>query len=162
MSEISEKILAEVAENPSITASELAEKFKVSRQYISLIKKANNIKLRRSGLKDRSRVWTNHFGGEVKLSSHFIGGASELTAAADLLRRGVPVYRALTFVGKADLIADFDDKLLRIEVKSAKRYSDGGLRYGMPVDKKRYDVLALVEPSGVVTYKPDVFAKEKY
>lgn len=151
-----EKILNEIRENPSVTAGELVGKFEVSRQYISQITKANKITLQRRRFKYQDRVWTNHFGGKMQLASHFVGGASELTAASDLLRKGVPVYRALTFVGKADLIIDINDRLLKVEVKSAKRNKCGHLTYAKPVDEKRYDILALVEPNGAVTYRPEI------
>jgi hypothetical protein len=109
-------------------------------------------------MSDKVSNWTNHFGGERKLSSNFIGGASELTAAADLLRRGIPVYRSMTSVAAFDLVAEVGGELIRIEVRSAKRGSDGRLRFPMPAEK-RYDVLALVEPTGEVTYKPELGAK---
>lgn len=152
-----EEIRAALALNPSASAADLASEASISRQRVHQICKAEGIKLmdrrRREG---RPAQWTNHFGGERKLSSHFIGGASELTAAADLLRRGIPVYRAVTFVSSADLVIDLDGDLLRVEVRSAKRNQDGSLRYPMPANRARYDILALVEPDGKVTYKPDV------
>lgn len=152
-----EKIRAALADAPNSSAAELATVAGISRQRVHQICKAAGIVLvdrrRRGG---EPRQWANHFGGEKKLPSHFIGGASELTAAADLLRRGIPVYRAVTFVSSADLVIDRDGRLLRIEVRSAKRNQDGSLRYPMPANRARYDVLALIEPDGKVTYKPDV------
>lgn len=98
-----------------------------------------------------------YHGTELKLPSTVIGGASELQCAADLLRRGVPVYRALTQCSSCDLVIDIDGNLVRVEVRSAKRNGGGQLRYPMPRDRLRYDVLALVEPDGRVTYQPDIF-----
>lgn len=152
-----EKIHAALAVNPSASASDLALSSGVSRQRVHQICKAEGIVIadrrRREG---RAKQWETHFGGGQKLSSLFVGGASELTAAADLLRRGIPVYRAVTFASAADLVIDKDGALLRIEVRSAKRSQNGALRYPMPADRARYDILALVEPDGKVTYKPDV------
>ena len=152
-----EKIRAALALNPSASASDLASEASISRQRVYQICKSEGIVLvDRRRLDGRPAQWTNHFGGEMKLSSHFIGGASELTAAADLLRRGIPVYRAVTFVSSADLVIDLDGELLRVEVRSAKRNQNGSLRYPMPANRARYDILALVEADGKVTYKPDV------
>lgn len=159
------KILELLSENPSRTISEIAALVGVTRQRVSQICAANGIKAKdgRRGAKPRKAPipggWKNHFGGPHALSSHFIGGASELCACADLLRKGVPVYRAVTFVSSADLIIDCRGRLMRVEVRSAKRNSSGSLRYPVPSDKTRYDVLALVEGTGAVTYKPDIFSE---
>jgi len=139
------------------TAASIAAKIGVSRQRVHQICKANGIALADGRRRGGSATWINHFGGHEALSSHFVGGASELTTCADLLRRGIPVYRAVTFVSAADLVIDFRGSLLRVEVKSAKRNNSNSLRYPMPADRSRYDILALVEPSGAVTYKPDPF-----
>lgn len=152
-----EKIRAMLTVNKNASAADLAAAANVSRQRVHQICKAEGISIvdrrRRAG---EPKQWSNHFGGDKKLSSHFIGGASELTAAADLLRRGIPVYRAVTFVSSADIVIDINGKLLRVEVRSAKRNQDGCLRYPMPADRARYDILALVEPDGTVTYKPEL------
>lgn len=165
---IVKKIKAAVLENPEIYVSEMARKLGVSRQYIHQICKKHEIKLIKGW--DRKELTDNaiersksiyHFG--AKASCVFIGGASELTASADLLRRGIPVYRALAFVGPADLVINLDGKLLRVEVRSARRKKDGGLSYCTPpINEDRYDVLALVEPNGGVTYKPDILADDYF
>jgi hypothetical protein len=154
-------ILAAVRADKTITATALIERFAVSRQHIYALCKRHGLKLRRSLQRPRARPErkpTGHFGQAAgALSTHFIGGASELTACADLLRRGVPVYRAITFVSAADLIIDFRGKLIRVEVRSAKRNNNGPLRYQAPINRSRYEVLALVDGHGAVTYKPNIF-----
>ena len=158
----SEKVRAALEANPCSSAADLAQAVGVTRQRVHQICRAEGLKPKdmRRGFKpgrksDPNWVRPNHFGGQKQLSSHFTGGASELTASADLLRRGVPVYRALTFVSAADLIIDLDGRLLRVEVRSAKRNASGHIRYAAP-QKGRYDVLALVEPDGSVTYRPSL------
>lgn len=102
----------------------------------------------------------SYHGTDVRLPSNFVGGASELQCAADLLRRGVPVWRSLTSCASCDLVIRFAGHLARVEVRSGKRTRGGDLRYPRPVDTTRYDVLAIVEPDGRVTYKPDIFNGE--
>lgn len=153
-----EKIRACLSVHPDSSATDLAADAGISRQRVYQICRSAGIELtdkrRRKG---DAKQWVNHFGGTQSVSSNFIGGASELTASADLLRRGIPVYRALTFVSAADLVIDLGGELKRVEVRSAKRNKAGSLRYPMPADRSRYDFLALVEPDGTVTYKPELF-----
>lgn len=153
-----EQIKQILAEDADSTAAIIATKIGVSRQRVHQICKAAGVTLFDGRRRGGSAAWSNHFGGPEVLSSHFVGGASELTACADLLRRGIPVYRAVTFVSAADLVIDFRGALLRVEVKSAKRNNSNSLRYPMPADRSRYDILALVESNGAVTYKPDPFS----
>jgi hypothetical protein len=70
------------------------------------------------------------------------------------LRRGIPVYRALTSVSSCDLIVDISGKLLRIEVRSARLHDDGRLAFPAPTPG-RYDVIALVDQHSGVTYRPN-------
>ena len=155
-----DRIKSALSENHAATAAELAQHAGVSRQRVYQICKAAGITLSRAARPIEPRQWSSHFGLQEKLSSHFIGGASECSAAADLLRKGIPVYRAMTFVSSADLVIDRNGELLRVEVRSAKRNINGTLRYPMPIDRSRYDVLALVEPDGAVTYKPPLFGAD--
>ena len=154
-------IKAALAEKPRSSALDLAKETGLTRQRVYQLCKEHGIKLvDKRFTRPVGAQWTNHFGGAEKLTSHFIGGASELTACADLLRRGVPVYRALTFVSAAALVMDLGGRLLRVEVKSAKRTQKGTLTYQSPYYPDRYDILALVEPDGSVTYKPNPFTVE--
>lgn len=83
------------------------------------------------------------------------GAIGELIVAADLLRRGHYVYRALTPSAPFDLAIWMPNQLLRIEVTKARRSRTGKLIYNAH-DKKNYDVIAVWEASGVVTYLPDL------
>lgn len=105
-----------LVENPDLSAIELAGIAGITRQYVYDLCRKHGVLLRDARHTAEAKEWANHFGGNKRLTSHFIGGASELFAAADLLRRGIPVYRALTFLSAADMIADIGGRLIRIEV----------------------------------------------
>jgi hypothetical protein len=150
-----ELLTAMIAGRGPITIGEAADELKISRQAVSAMAKKYNLQMR-DGRKTTTPMPTkkNHFDSARAVSSHFVGGASECTVAAHLLRLGIPVYRAMTFVSAADLVVDHDGVLLRIEVRSARIYKFGGMSYAQPTDTTRYDVLALVTPDGGVIYKP--------
>jgi hypothetical protein len=151
----------ELALHPHSTAKQIAAATGISRERVYQLAREGKVDLatghtflaRESG---QLLAVPTPFGGRGRLSSHFIGGAGELTVCADLLRRGIPVYRACTFVSAADLIIDLGGKLLRIEVRSATRNGKGTLRYPHPSQPERYDVLALVDRAYTVTYRPDI------
>lgn len=152
-----EALRAFARDNPEATAAMAAAHLGISRQRVQQLCKREQVKLRDGRSQGRrSERGANHFGGPQRLPSTFIGGACELSAAADLLRRGIPVYRAMTSVSSADLVVEINGELRRVEVRAAKRVG-GSLRYGVPA-LLRYDILALVESDGRVTYKPDPFA----
>jgi len=157
-------IVAMLRDRRGVTAKELAEGAGVTRQRVSQVLKELGVTIRKGRRVShpsrrrgaRIRTDTSRRPGS-ELGSHFVGGASELTAAAALLRRGIPVYRALTFCSACDLIIEMGGKLLRVEVRSARRSRTGHLAYPVPADRVRYDVLALVERDGTVTFKPSLF-----
>lgn len=155
--EMLEKIRSALQADDSLTAADLARRFEVSVNsiYAQLNKHGIAVKKGKKGRAPKPRVWTGHFGHTEKLSSHFIGGASEMIVCADLLKRGIPVYRAITFLSSADLIADMDGALVRIEVKSAKRNENGNFQFAAP-HPERFDVLALVDQHGAVDYRPPI------
>lgn len=84
------------------------------------------------------------------------GALNELLAAADLMRKGFAVFRALSPACHCDLVVVGKARALRIEVTSAKRYPDGVLRFPKHRDTSRYDILALVLPDGSVEYRPEI------
>jgi hypothetical protein len=151
-----EKILSVLEAEPEATYKKIGEAIGVSSQRAQQICKAQNIKtckIRGRRPANPHTQWRNRYGGTEKIASHFVGGASEITAAAFFMRQGIPTYRAVAFCGRADLVIDVDGKLLAVEVRSAKKNLSGRLCYAVPVDKTRYDILALVEPDGTVTVK---------
>lgn len=151
-----EDLRALVSEQPKITKAQAAAQLGVTRQHISQLASTLGLKMvdgRTLRASTRDRQWKNQWGGTGSLSSNFVGGAGELTAAADMLRRGIPVYRSCTAVSSFDLVADVDGVLFRVEVRCAK-LRGGRLAFLAPA-KGRYDVLALVDQNGAVTYRPN-------
>lgn len=165
------KIKALLEDNPSATTAEVAAALGVSRQNIYTIVKREGIKLARGRQRcgpisaaERERRWP---GGRrhdrttadgMRLATAVVGGASELIVCADLLLRGAAVYRSVAYHCMADLVADIGGRLLRVEVRSARRTVQGHLRYPSPGPDRVFDVLALVDRDRCVTYRPDPFA----
>lgn len=80
----------------------------------------------------------------------------ELLVAVDLLRLGFCVFRAISPNSPCDLAILKDKELIMIEVTTGARSVKGNLTY--PLHKKYahiYDVLAVVERGGKITYLPD-------
>lgn len=63
------------------------------------------------------------------ISSSTVGAMSELLAAADLMRRGYAVFRALSPSCFCDLIAEKNGKTEMVEVRTGYRGSDGRLAF---------------------------------
>lgn len=157
-----EAVVAAVAEDPTLTAPAIAERFGISRQRVHQIVRTANLKLRRAPSGPRRLVqqgpgqrWMNGAGGIGKHNASFIGAALELIASVDLMKRGAHVYRAMSSTSPCDLVAWLGGELIRVEVRSGRRNGTGKLCYSPP-EARRYDVLAVVEPNGTVTYKPDL------
>lgn len=80
------------------------------------------------------------------------GAYSELLAAAELLRQGYYVFRNMGPTGPCDLIALKNGICLRVEVKTQVPYAKGlptSRNYELGED---YDLLALVDYNGTVTF----------
>lgn len=83
-----------------------------------------------------------------------LGALNELAVAADLMRRGYDVFRALSPASPCDLLALRGGLTVRIEVRSVTRGPDGKLRKVVHAkDRGRFDVAALVERNGAIHYK---------
>jgi hypothetical protein len=84
-----------------------------------------------------------------------LGALAELQVSADLLRRGFHVFRAVSPAASCDLVAMRGEEILRIEVKSARRYACG-VQYNNPKDRSRFDVLALAVEGEGIEYRPSL------
>src|SRR6188768_1067260 len=75
-----------------------------------------------------------------------IGAASELRAAADLLLRGYPAFRAVSPACPCDLVILLGKRAVRVEVRSATTSTTGATQFAHndARDAGKYDVLALV------------------
>ena len=79
---------------------------------------------------------------------------NELLVAADLIRRGYHVFRCLSPHGPCDLAILRDNALLKVEVGSASRSQSGALYRVKKPAHYDFDILALIDHSGVIHYEP--------
>lgn len=93
---------------------------------------------------------------DATLSSATVGAISELIIAADLLRQGFEVFRALSPSCSCDLAILYKSKLIRVEVRTARRTPLGKLSFAFKQGEgHRHDVLALVGDDGrTIEYRP--------
>jgi hypothetical protein len=91
------------------------------------------------------------------LSTGQVGAIAELIVAADLLKRGYEVFRAVAFTCSCDLVALKNGRVTRIEVKSATRGdSPNRLNFFRP-DPKKSDVVAVViHRENLLLYIPEL------
>jgi hypothetical protein len=93
-----------------------------------------------------------------------IGAAAEMLVSADLLSRGIEVFRALNIHCSCDLIAHRHGRLVRIEVKTGSLDWRGRPQVGISKQRGKHDVLAVVDrKSGIHYYPPieEVFGEAK-
>lgn len=80
-----------------------------------------------------------------------VGAISELRVAADLLQRGYAVFRALSPSCPCDLAILWDNRLFKMEVKTASRSGfTNKVTYSMSSNRNSYDILAAVLPDEIV------------
>jgi hypothetical protein len=73
------------------------------------------------------------------------GAISELVVSADLLRRNLPTFRALSPSCPCDLVVLHQGRALRIEVRTAIQQQSGMIQFPLAGrEKGRFDVLAAV------------------
>ena len=89
------------------------------------------------------------------LPTSTVGAVHELVVCADLLRRGLHVFRSVSPSAVCDLAILDGNKLFRIEVTTGTRSIGGKLQYPTK-DPFKFDILAVVEHSGNITYYPDL------
>ena len=151
--------MAALKADPSLTTKELAARFEVSRQRAHQIALEAGLRPARPGSRAKLRVGgqAQHDGlaGASQVAPAFVSAAQELVVSVDLMKRGAHVYRAISHLSPADLVACVGDKMVRIQVRSGRRLANGSLSYSQPA-AGQYDVLAVVDPGNLVTYKPDL------
>lgn len=111
--------------------------------------------------KSEHQKYTARNGDRPRLPSGTTGAISELIVAADLLRRGYEVFRALSPSCSCDLAVLRNGQLLRVEVRSASlsvggkwMYSRDRLNFPGTGGPVRADVLAVRLYSGPIEYYP--------
>lgn len=92
--------------------------------------------------------------GNERIGASNVGAAHELVVCVDLLRHGWTVFRNVSPVGCADLVAVRDGKIIMVEVTTARRTAGGSLSFSPRSTRHRYDVLALVTHLGGIEYRP--------
>lgn len=85
------------------------------------------------------------------ISPGTVGAIQELRVALDLMGRGYDVFRPLSPACSCDLLATKDNKLFKIEVRTAYKRGDGHIQY--PPKNIRAPYLALALPNEIV-YRP--------
>ena len=113
--------------------------------------------------KECTNTYRNQFFGFDKfyppMDAQFRGIMSELLAAADLIRKGFQVFKAVTN-NSCDLVIMKNSLLHRVEVTSGNIFKNDGKIHYPKKDKTKFDVLAIVMPSGKIIYQPEFFENE--
>lgn len=98
-----------------------------------------------------------NLGAKLNLSGGKIGKINEFIVAIDLLKRGYEVYSAFEDTHPFDILALKDDKLLKIEVKTANILPSGLKIYAMKKNQEeKHDILALVDNLQNIEYRPEL------
>lgn len=100
--------------------------------------------------------WRSANGVRMPLSTATVGAMHELMVAADLMRRGFVVFRAMSPSAPADLAALHNGGFLLIEVTTGYRNLNGQVMYPKKPIHYKFDIVAAVERTGVITYFPDL------
>lgn len=77
-----------------------------------------------------------------------LGSILELIVSVDMMQRGFSIYRSMSNNAPFDLVAVYEEKMFRVEVKSESSASNA--------KKDLHDILALVSPDRSVRYRPDL------
>jgi hypothetical protein len=97
------------------------------------------------------------------LTTGMVGAVQELLVSADLLARGIHVFRAVSPSCPCDLIAMHRARLLRIEVRTGYRGARGQVVFSSSsrdldaAGASKFDVIAVVLPDRSIVYRPDHF-----
>lgn len=87
-----------------------------------------------------------------------VGAIQEMLACADLLKRGISVFRAVSPQETCDLLALKDGLLKRVEVTTGFRTQTGRLNHSKSAHRHRFDLLMVVDKSGNIYYDPPLEA----
>lgn len=155
-----EKLRALLIENPELTTLEAVNALGISRQRLHLLVRSEGISLKDGRVTATAAVKPGLSHIDARVGPKAAGGISELLVAVDLLRRGLDVYQSMTTGGQCDLVAinRATERVLRVEVKSAKRHANGKVMCSIGLTNK-FDVLAKVLPNGEIVYEPDIIAE---
>lgn len=100
-----------------------------------------------------------NLGRRLGLSGGKIGKINETVVAIDLLKKGWDVYTAFEDTHPFDILAIRENKVLKIEVKTANILPSGLRMITDPkkkLDKNNHDVLASVDNLRNIVYEPEI------
>ena len=154
-----QKFLDFIEANPSASQSDAAVALGVTRQRISQLCNAEGIKMERpAGGRCRSAPPANktimgrdreRFIGTAGNTT--IGALCEVAVCADLLDRGIHVFRSMSPDSPCDLVALLGGVPFRVEVKCSRKDRTGNVVRPNSIPE-RYDVLACVLPGPCIYY----------
>lgn len=87
------------------------------------------------------------------LDTSRVGSVNEMLVAADLLKRGCNVFKALCHIG-CDYAILFSGRLFLVEVTTGRKNINGEIKYPNK-DHQRHDILAIVVDEEIF-YKPSL------
>jgi len=94
---------------------------------------------------------------EPILSASSIGSANELLVCADLLTRGMDIYKAVSPGAPYDLLAIFAGVIIRIEVTTRQGKCCIASAYEKKMRRRTVDMVAVVETlTSRITYMPEI------
>lgn len=96
-----------------------------------------------------------------KRTAHITGSIAEMIVAADLLSRGFEVCKPIDQFASFDLLYMDDLRAVRVEVKVAEFDSRGIPNCDLTRNLEKFDVLAIVDKTGAVHYRPAETALKK-
>lgn len=101
--------------------------------------------------------WRKMNGKRLPIPSATVGAIGEYLVGIDLMKRGHHVFRALSPSSPGDLAVLIDKRLVLIEVTTGSRSITGKLSWAPHLrHKETYDVIAIVEHCGTITYIPEL------
>lgn len=151
------------AEDPEMSATVIAEQLGVSRERVRQLlnelglptKTAAPPRIKRKPIGEFRSIRHQRFKKPVNRCS--TGAHAEMIVCADLLGRGLDVFRSISSSARCDLIASSRTRnaLIRIDVKSGFRRQNGHVSYPMPIEPNSCDLIAVVLLGGELVYVPD-------
>ena len=152
------RIVKMLNDDPKLTARELAEMSGTTRANVYQVLRKYGLKAAvaplvalhetRKPASERRLMLNGSF-----MTSSFRGDISEYAVVRDFMVRGYHVYKSATGNAPFDMVAYDGKTMLRVEVRSGKRDKAGTLTTNHG-NKDLYDVLAVVEIGGEITYYP--------
>lgn len=92
------------------------------------------------------------------LSTGQVGAIQEMAVCADLMKRGISVFRAVSPSSSCDLIAMLGTRLVRVEVTTGWRDTSGRVFHAKKRDRTagKFDLLAVASKNGLIQYEPPI------